>query len=220
MLICTRGIFFPDCCPQAKKPRKVNTMNTEYKNEIDASQVGAQEETVAPAYAARPETEAAYASSSIPAVQPVQPRAVPPYYGGVGVPARPEAPPPAAPAKPVKVKRGVPVVTALGFMFALLSLFFIPLFKEAMTNYLLYDGMPEEVLQYYHYAIWVLGGIVGLFAILGLILSPIGGSISKRRQREGRGLAVAGTMIALVALLFAGAVGVSLYLLSTQVGYF
>ncbi len=195
-------------------------MNDQYRIENVPNQTGGKEEFVAPTYPAPPvrtEAETVHLKAAMPMAQPSQGPSTPPYRV-VAAPARPEIPLPVEPEKPAKVKRGVPGVTALGFLFALLSLFFTPLFKEAFSNYLFYDGFQTAVLTFYYYGTWIFGGITGLFALLGLILSTIGGSISKRKEREGRGLAVAGTMIALVALLLAAAIGVSLYLLYMEIG--
>ncbi len=125
--------------------------------------------------------------------------------------------PPVAPPVPAKIHKGVPGMTVLGFTLALLSLFIMPFFKEAFSNYLFYDGNQEVLLKYYYYATWILGGMAALFSLIGLVFSLIGGSLAKRRQVEGRGLSVAGTIIALVALLLVAGVAVSHYLLFKQI---
>ncbi len=118
------------------------------------------------------------------------------------------APQPAPPKKEKKARIGVPGITGFGFTSSLLALFLLPLFKEAFSSYLFYDGSVEFLLRYYYYAAIGLGGASALFALLGFILTPIGVHISRRRQRDGAALGVAGILIAIVALLLI--VGVTL----------
>ncbi len=156
----------------------------------------------------------------VPPVPFVQDKPAVPYeYAPPAVYAEPvhHAPLPYAPPVPAKVRKGVPGATAFGFTSALLSLFLFPLFKEAFSNYLLYEGTVEALLRYYYYASWVFGGASALFGLLGLVLTPIGGFCSKRRQSEGRGLAVAGTLIAFVALILTAGIAVSHYWLFTEI---
>ncbi|MFA5585089.1 MAG: hypothetical protein WDA02_00875 [Saccharofermentanales bacterium] len=126
-----------------------------------------------------------------------------PYQYAVPMPA-----PPASPKKEKKARIGVPGITGFGFTSSLLALFLLPLFKEAFSNYIFYDGSVEFLLRYYYYAAIGLGGASALFALLGFILTPIGVHISRRRQRDGAALGVAGILIAIVALLLI--VGVTL----------
>ncbi len=193
-------------------------MNDQYNLQNDPNQVGDNETPVAPTYSAPSEayvTERATARNGVGG-PPESPAAVPatpsPYFG---TPVRAESP--IAPAASAKIKRGVPGLTAFGFTLALLSLFLVPFFKDAFEGYLFYDGTESVVLQYYFYATWILGAVSGLFALIAFILTPFGGSVSKRQQRDGRGLAVAGTLIAFVALLLTVGVAVSHYLLFMQI---
>ena len=116
---------------------------------------------------------------------------------------------PALELKPKKVKKGVPGITGFGFTAALLSLFLSIFYKVAFDQYLFYDGAREFLLQYYYYATIAIGSASALFAILGLILTPIGVHLSRRRQSDGRALGVSGILIALVAILIFAAVTVS-----------
>ena len=111
--------------------------------------------------------------------------------------------------KPKKVKTGVPGLTGFGFTAALLSLFLMPFYKEAFDQYLFYEGAKEFLLNYYYYATISIGSVSALLALLGLVLTPIGVHLSRRRQSDGRALGIAGTLIALVALIFIAAVTVS-----------
>ncbi|HZK29162.1 MAG TPA: hypothetical protein VFD19_02975 [Clostridia bacterium] len=115
--------------------------------------------------------------------------------------------------KPKKIFKGIPGITGFGFTSALLSLFFLSFYKEAFSNYLLYEGAQEIVLRYYYYATLVWGGMSALFALFGLILTPFGSRLSKRRGTEGRALGVAGVLISLVAIILMAAVTVSHWLL-------
>lgn len=121
----------------------------------------------------------------------------------------PAYPPPAVELKPKKVKKGVPGITGFGFTAALLSLFLSAFYKEAFDHYLFYDGAKEFLLQYYYYTTIVLGSVSALLAILGLILTPVGVHLSRRRQSDGRALGISGILIALVALLIIAAVTVT-----------
>lgn len=139
---------------------------------------------------------------------PVQPMAEPP--------ARPVqfTPPPVPHAPPVTVKQkktrvGVPGITGLGFTLSLLSLFLIPLYKEAFADYIAYEGVKEFFILYYYYATISLGGTSALFALLGLVLTPFGIHISRRRQRDGAALGVSGVLIAIVALILIAVVTAS-----------
>ena len=119
----------------------------------------------------------------------------------------PQAPPPAPP--PPKINKGVPGMTGFGFTSALLSLFLLPLYKDAFEAYLLYEGAKEVLLHYYYYATIALGSGGILLALFGLILTPVGIYLSKRREGNGRALGVSGLLIALVALILFAAVTVT-----------
>lgn len=120
-------------------------------------------------------------------------------------------PPPVQAVVEVKQKKpriGVPGITGFGFTLSLLSLFLVPFYKEAFTNYLTYDASIEVLLHYYYYATMVLGGTSALFALLGLILTPFGIHISRRHQRDGASLGVSAVLIAIVAIILIVAVTV------------
>ncbi len=120
------------------------------------------------------------------------------------------APMPVQPAvRHKKARVGVPGITGLGFTFALLSLFLLPFYKEAFANYLTYEGAREFFIYYYYYATIGLGSGSALFALLGLILTPVGIHISRRRARDGAALGVAGVLIAIVAIILIAAVTAS-----------
>lgn len=118
-------------------------------------------------------------------------------------------PPEAPPAKPPKIKRGIPGITGFGFTASLLSLFLLPFYKDAFESYLLYEGAKEILLHYYYYATIALGSGGILLALFGLILTPVGVHLSKRREGNGRALGVSGILIALVALILFAAVTVT-----------
>ncbi len=142
-----------------------------------------------------------------PVEMPEQPRPVQEAY--VVAP----APAPLAPPKQGKIKRGVPGITGFGFTSALLSLLLLIFYKEAFDNYLLYDGTNRILLHYYYYATIVLGAGSGLLALFGLILSPFGIHLSRRRESDGRALGIGALLISLVALLLIVAITVSHVLL-------
>ncbi len=125
---------------------------------------------------------------------------------------------PAPPAyeKPRKVKKGIPGITGFGFTSALLALFLVPMYKDAFTSYLLYEGANQALLNYHYYASIALGSAGALFALLGAIFSPIGAYLSGSRERDGRALGVAGVLIAFVALILIAAITVSHVMLNGQ----
>lgn len=122
-------------------------------------------------------------------------------------------PVPAAEPPKKKVRQGVPGSTAFGFTSSLLSLFLVPFFKEAFTNYLTYAGNSQLALYTHYYSTMALGIAGAVFALLGLICSPIGMRRSKVDDRDGRGLGVAGMLIAVVAIILLAAVFVPHFLL-------
>lgn len=138
--------------------------------------------------------------------EPAYTGAAPPVSGPAGQ-AYPFAQPMTVPAP--KIKKGVPGITGFGFTSALLSLFLLPFYKEAFENYLLYDGVQAILLHYYYYATIALGSLGILFALFGLVLTPVGIHMSKRRENNGRALGVSGLLIALVALILYAAVTVA-----------
>jgi len=140
-----------------------------------------------------------------PAPPPVQPAEQPPVQYVPSVPAQA----PAIRTKQKKVRIGVPGITGFGFTLSMLSLFLLPFYKEAFTNYLTYDGGKDFFLHYYYYATMALGGSSALFALLGLVLTPVGIHISRRHQRDGASLGVSGVLIALVAIILIAAVTAS-----------
>ena len=117
--------------------------------------------------------------------------------------------PPALQEKQKKARIGVPGVTAFGFTLSMLSLFLVPFYKEAFTNYLTYEGARELFLHYYFYATIGLGSGSALFALLGLILTPVGIHLSRRHKRDGASLGVSGVLIAIVAIILIAAVTAS-----------
>ena len=147
-----------------------------------------------------------------PADKPEQPMAV---QATVPVAQAPAPPAPASPAPPKvkKPKKGVPGITGFGFTSALLSLFLMLFYKEAFDSYLLCDGTNRILLHYHYYATIVLGGSSALLALFGLILSPFGVHLSRRRESDGRALGISAILIALVALLLIAGVTVSHVLL-------
>ncbi len=138
--------------------------------------------------------------------EPVFAPAAPPPSGPASQ-AYPFAPPMTMPAP--KIKTGVPGITGFGFTSALLSLFLLPFYKDAFENYLLYDGVQAILLHYYYYATIALGSLGILFALFGLVLTPVGIHMSRRRENNGRALGISGLLIALVALILFAAVTVA-----------
>ena len=192
-------------------PAERGLLMTDHINHTDEDRV-----TVDPVNATKVSTEptvsqhdTAYASSGTP---------VQSYSAGGPQTTMPAHQPPATYIfeKPKKIYKGIPGITGFGFTSALLSLFLLFFYKEAFGSYLLYEGSKEVLLHYYYYATLVFGSASALFALFGLILTPMGIHLSKRRETEGRALGVAGVLISLVSIILIAAVTVSHILLYGQ----